>query len=719
MTPVATKSRFWSVDTPLGGEHFLLLVGFAGHEGISQLFQFQVDLVASNNKEVPFEKLLGQKVRIGLVMGNNQKRYFHGICSRISQGVRDATVTAYRMEVVPECWLLTRRSQSRIFQHLSVPEILKEVLTGIDVAFEIQGTFQPRDYCVQYRETDFNFASRLMEEEGIYYFFKHTADGHKLVLANTPQSHPEVLEQSKATFQEMTGGVLDDRVHTWEKNQELRSGRYTLWDHSFELPHQHLQADAPVPESVQVGRVTHRLDVAGNDKLEIYDHPGGYAQRFDGVDRGGGDRATDLQHIFEDNKRTVGIRMQEETLPSLVIHGTGNCRTFRSGHRFTLERHFNGDGPYLLVTVEHAGKGTVEGHSGGPALYHNSFTCIPAALAFRPPRRTPRPFVQGTQTAVVVGPPNEEIFTDKYGRVKVQFHWDRAGGYDSNSSCWIRVATPWAGKQWGMVHIPRIGQEVIVAFLEGDPDNPIIVGSAYNAEQMPPYGLPDNRTQSGIKSRSSLEGEAANFNEIRFEDKNGSEMVSIHAERDLSVCVENDETHTVGHDRKKTIDHDETTHVKNDRSETVDRNETITIHGQRTETVGQNETITVSGNRTCTVEQNEVVLVALTRTHTVGINEMIIVGAAQGLKVGGTRVVSVGQNQAISVAGSQTESIGESLTINAGEQILIQTGDASILMKKDGTIRIKGKDILVEASGKISARAGGDMVLKANKIGQN
>ena len=346
---------------------------------------------------------------------------------------------------------------------------------------------------------------------------------------------------------------------------------------------------------MQVGTVSHTLKVAGNDKLELYDFPGGYAQRFDGITPGGGDRASDIQNIFQDNARTAAIRMQQETTPALSIAGQSTCRQFTAGHKFTLDRHFNANGAYVLTHVGHSatmGDTYTTGSDTSP-IYENTFECIPTALPFKPAQTTPRPTVEGTQTAVVVGNPGDEIFTDKYSRVKVQFPWDRQGQHDANSSCWVRVGTLWAGKQWGMIHIPRVGQEVIVAFEEGDPDRPIIVGSVYNAEQMPPYDLPANMTQSGIKSRSSKGGSPANYNEFRFEDKKGSELITLHAEKDQSISVEHDETHRVGHDRTKTIDHDETTHVKHDRTETVDNNETITIGVDRTETVGDNETITI------------------------------------------------------------------------------------------------------------------------------
>jgi type VI secretion system secreted protein VgrG len=378
---------------------------------------------------------------------------------------------------------------------------------------------------------------------------------------------------------------------------------------------------------------------------------------------------------------------------------------------------------------------------------------------FRPERVTPKPIVQGPQTAIVVGPSGDEIHTDEYGRVKVQFHWDRLGKSDENSSCWMRVSHPWAGKNWGMVAIPRIGQEVIVDFLEGDPDQPIITGRVYNAEQMPPYELPANKTQTGVKTRSSTGGSPANFNEIRFEDKKGEEQLFIHAEKNQDISVENDETHSVGHDRTKTIDNDETSHIKHDRTETVDNNEkitigvdrteqvgnneTITIGVNRTESVGANESITIGANRTISVGASETASVALQRTHAVGVNESIAIGAAQEIAIGAAQVVAIGADQSIKVGANQSEEVGsnqtskvgsnrsaevgsddslkvgKNLVIDAGDSVTIKTGSASISMKKDGTITIKGKDITVDGSGKINVKAGGNIVMKGSKILQN
>jgi type VI secretion system secreted protein VgrG len=562
-------NRPLEATTPLGKD-VLLLVGVTGHEEISKLFNFRLELLAEKTATVAFDKLLGQKVTVKLQLPDKGKyRYFNGICNRVSQGEQDEDFTAYSLEIVPQFWLLTRRAQSRIFQHISVPDILKKVLEGMDVTYELQGTFEKRDFCVQYRETDFDFASRLMEEEGIFYFFKHADGSHKMVVANSPQSHTDL---GQITFETMSGGNRpDDRIFAWKKGQELRSGKYTLWDHSFELPHKHLDTDKTIQDSVTAGKVTHKLKVGGNDKLEIYDFPGEYAQRFDGIDRGGGEQASELQKIFQDNKRTVEIRMQEEAAASLTIDGAGNSRQLTSGHKFALNKHFDADGQYVLTRVDHAANMPGEYRSGsGGFTYSNSFVCIPSAVPFRPSRDTWKPTVQGTQTAVVVGNSGDEIFTDKYGRVKVQFHWDRNGKNDGDSSCWCRVATFWAGKQWGAIHIPRVGQEVIVAFQEGDPDQPIIVGSVYNADMMPPYKLPDNKTQSGIKTRSTLKGSTDNFSELRFEDKKGSEDIYFHAEKDFHRVVENDDDLKVGNNQ--------TIEIKKDRTENVkEGNEKVTV----------------------------------------------------------------------------------------------------------------------------------------------
>lgn len=712
--PSGTAVPDLSVTTP-AGESFAV-TAFEGREGVSRLFEYQIDLLAASNA-VAFDTMLGRGVTVRLLLADGAPRHFHGLVRSVAQGgtTHDAAGyerTAYRLTLVPALWTLTRRQQSRIFQQLTVPDILKKVLTGLDSKYELHGTYEPRNYCVQYRETDFDFACRLMEEEGIFYFFRHADGAHSMVIADAPAAHP-ALPGAPVAFEPMRGGVRpDDSVYTWQKEQTLTAGKVLLWDHTFEMPGRTHEASAPVRATVQVGPVSHKLAVGGNDALELYDYPGEYAKRFDGIAPGGSDRAADVQKIAQDNARTAKLRMQAEEARALKTEGASTCRRFVSGHKFTLEKHATGDGEYVLLELEHEARaGDVALSGTSPAFaYKNRFVCAPAGLPFRPARATPRPHVPGCQTATVVGPAGEEIFVDKYGRVKVQFHWDREGKRDANSSCWVRVATSWAGKQWGAVHLPRIGQEVVVDFLEGDPDRPIIVGSVYNAEQMPPYALPDNKTQSGVKSRSSPQGTDEMFNELRFEDKKGEEQVFLQAQKDLKVVVENDETRTVGHDRTTLVTRHDTLDLKNQPKEgdaLGSGNQTITIHkGNQSTTLKEgNQTVTLDkgnqdvalkdGNRTLDVKGTETTTIKSDRKVTVTEGNQTIVVQKGNQKV----QVKMGNDETIIDLGNYTltvkmgnidikANLGK-ITIEAMQGIELKCGQSSVKVDQTG-VQVKG-----------------------------
>jgi type VI secretion system secreted protein VgrG len=609
---------------------------------------------------------------------------------------------------------------------------------------------------VQYRETDFNFVARLLEHEGIYWYFEHTKGKHKLILVDSPSAHDAAPGHATLPFYGNAGQMPPDLdyVEHWAVSREVEPGKVVLTDYDFERPSTSLLVEKSHTRSYDLS------------DAEVFDYPGGHIQAADGAQ-------------YADN------RMEELQSDFEVFQGSANTVGLCVGHTLKLTRHPRDDqnAEYLVTSttlqIQHPGYEA----AAAPALFQCDFGGISSKQQYRPTRRTPKPCVNGPQTAVVVGPSGEEIFTDKYGRVKVQFHWDRRGTKNEKSSCWVSVSHPWAGKNFGVMHIPRIGQEVIVGFLEGDPDRPIIIGRVYNAEQMPPWDLPANATQSGILTRSSKGGGYANANALRFEDKKGSEQLWLHAEKNQDIEVENDETHWVGHDRTKTVDHDETVHVKHDRTETVDNNETITIGVDRTESVGKNEKITIGvnrseavgvdekisigANRTETVGANQSVsigasdtlTVALQRTHAVGVNETIAIGAAQEVVIGAAQTITVGANQstsvgvnqvntiganqkndigadrALSVGKAQTTtvgkartttvgeddklSVGKNLVITAADSISITTGSASITMKKDGTITIKGKDITIDGSGKINVKASNDIVMKGSKILQN
>ena len=555
MSTYTQANRPMAIQTPLGPD-VLLLTGLKGREGISELFRFELELLAEQATKVAFDQILGQAVTVELELPGGGTRYLNGIVSRFRQGRRDQVFTHYRAEVVPKLWLLTRTVRSRIFQQLTVPEILAKVFAGLVVKIEVSAAYEPRDYCTQYRESDFAFTSRLMEEEGIRYYFRHSNGSHQLVVTDDALEHPDVPGQGEVPYEELDrGGDPDEmRITAWEKAQEVRSDTWTLRDHSFELPGQHLEAQQRTLDSVPVGAVDHKLRVVDRT-LEHYDFPGGYAQRFDGVDPQGVPRPDDLQKIFPDRERTVRVRMEAEEMLALSIEGASYCRHFSAGFAFVLSRHFDGDGRYLITSVEHEASLDGDYRTGGalPFTYRNRFRALPAALACRPARTTPKPVIPGNQTATVVAPPGEEIWCDAYGRVKVLFHWDRENGKDPSASCWIRVAQPWAGNGWGFFFWPRAGNEVVVSFEEGDPDQPLVVGSVYNAENMPYFVLPAQDAISGIKSASVSGFAGQNFNGVLFHDGIGSEHLALHSERTLTLNSEWDKEFHAGRSRNESV----------------------------------------------------------------------------------------------------------------------------------------------------------------------
>jgi type VI secretion system secreted protein VgrG len=636
-----------TVSTPVGADA-LLIQGLEGHEGISTLYRYYLDTIAENTTAVPFDKLLGQKILVSLELpGGKDFRFFHGICSRVARGNRSEVFTQYQLEIVPEFWLLTKKSQSRIFQKRTVPDILKKVLEGLNVTFQITGSYQPRVYCVQYQETDYNFACRLMEEEGILYFFTHSADGHKMVVSDQLSSHssPEVWNGSQIIYGSTEGQHRDkDRILSFSKAQEIRSGKITFFDHSFELPHKHLDVQQVILGETSVGEVTHKLKVGPTEQLEIYEHPGGYAKRFD----------EKPDSIRPDGERLAKLRMQLEECNALVIEGEGVCRQFTSGHTFGLVHHWTDNGKYLLVSVSHSCRQHLVYRSSdeyGEGLeYSNRFTCIPAAIPFRPPRTAIKPVIHGSQTAVVVGPPGEEIHTDKYGRIKVQFHWDRDGRGDAESSAWVRMATGWAGKRWGMLTIPRIGHEVVVDFMEGDPDRPIVVGSVYNADHTQAYPLPGEKTKSYVKSFSSLGG--GGFNELRFEDKKGKEQIFIHAERNEDV------------------------RIKNDRYETIGANQHLIAGGNQMEMVKGDKHLTVKGDQNERIDGTLSQKMGMDHQEKVGMNYALDAGMAVHLKAGMTVVVEAGVQLSLKVGGNFID-INPAGVFIQGTIVMINSGGAA------------------------------------------
>ncbi len=661
------ENRLIAIDTPLGKD-VLLLQGFTGHEGISRLFSFHLDLL-SNQNSISFKDIIGQNVTIRVLLSDgSSERYFNGFVSRFAQSGSSTRFTNYQMEVVPWLWFLTRNADCRIFQNMTIPDIIQQVFTNrgfSDFKSSLTASYDPREYCVQYRETDFNFVSRLMEQYGIFYFFEHEEGKHTLVLADSTSAHQACPNQSSANYNQ-TAGDLDseDVVTAWQVEQELRTGKYSLTDYNFETPGASLMANEPTV-----------VEVGGNTKYELYDYPGIHLN----TSQGGA---------------VAKVRMQEEEAGHVLNSGSSVCRAFTSGYKFDLKDHYRDDlnDSYVLTQVQHvASVGSYEQSAAhNPAYYSNTFTCIPASVPFRPARLTPKPFVQGPQTALVVGKSGEEIWVDKYGRIKVQFYWDRLGKKDENSSCWIRVSQPWGGKGWGAMWIPRMGQEVVVSFEEGDPDRPLITGRVYNADQTVPYTLPDHQTVSTFQSRSSKSGATANYNEIRFEDKQGSEQIFINAERDKDERVEVDSREFVGSNRHLNVGANQTENIGADKHltiaanhvESIGKNMSLSVGTDLMETIGNDQHLNVGNNLQENIGKDQHVNIGANLIENIGTdlhvniggNRTEAVGSNLDLAVGSNRTEEIGGNQSLTVASNSDESIGQNFAQTAGQNITLQGG---------------------------------------------
>jgi type VI secretion system secreted protein VgrG len=627
-------NRFVLVTTPLGPD-ILLFSRMSGYEELSRLFEYEVDLLVEHKNMsmvtsgFPTNKVLGQPMIIAMNLPAGGTRYFHGLVTQFRHHGIAEHFFLFRAVLRPWLWFLTRTSNCRIFQELSVPDIIKKVFAEngfSDFKLELTRTYKPRNYCVQYRESDFNFVSRLMEHEGIFYYFKHEQAKHTLIVADSvnayqtiggyetiPYFPPENMVQRKR-----------DHIHEWHTAHKVQSGTYVLNDYDFEKPNSNLvtKFTEKKPHSLAEG--------------EQYDYPGNYFEPPIG-------------------ESYSNIRLDELQTDFEVMQGSGNAMGLTTGMLFTLKDHYISpentkhiliSANFLIVSNQYRSTSSEETH------YNCNFKVIRATQQFRPQRLTPVPFVQGPQTATVVGKQGEEIWTDKYGRVKVQFHWDREGVMNENSSCWIRVAYPIAGKNWGWVSLPRITQEVVVSFLEGNPDRPLITGSVYNATQMPPYPLPANQTQSGLKSHSSKGGDSTNFNEFRFEDKKGEEQVFLHAERNQDIRVKKDLFEWIGNERHLI--------VKKDLFEQVDGDQHSTVKGDRNEKV--------SGTLSIKADMD--------MQEKVGMKHAIDAGMEIHLKAGMNVVIEAGMSITLKAGGGFIV-IGPTSVIISGMPVLINSGGSA------------------------------------------
>ncbi len=707
-----------AVTSPLGDD-VLLFHSMSASEQLGRLFKFDLGLLSSD-PAIKLQDIVGQNVTVRYLRPDGENRYFNGFVNQFSQAGMHGNLFVYQATLRPWFWFLTRTADCRIFQNKTVPDIIKEVFRDkgfSDFEDTLSGSYREWENCVQYRETDFNFVSRLMEQEGIYYYFAHEDGKHTLVLSDSISSHETVSVYEEVPYYPPEESERRERDHIsdWSLNQIIQPGVYALNDYDFKKPRANLEVKSSMPRE---------HDQA---EFEIFDYPGEYKESSDG-------------------EAYARARIEELQSQHEEVQGQGNVAGLMTGCLFKLANYPREDqNREYLITSSSYNLGPQEYESafgGSGSIFSCSFTAIDKQQAYRAPRITPKPVVQGPQTAIVVGKAGEEIWTDKYGRVKVQFHWDRYGEDNENSSCWIRVSHPWAGKNWGAVAIPRIGHEVIVSFREGDPDQPIITGRVYNDDNMPPYDLPANVTQSGVKTRSSKEGTADNFNELRFEDKKGSEEVYIHAEKDQNNYIENNETIFVGNDRTMKVD--------NDLSNTITNNKTIDVGVNHTENIGGNMHTNITGNMRLNINGNRDTDIVGTDTLVVhgptdfwkvgnvkegfaGTKIELFVGAKTSTMVGITHGTHIGSNYTGNVSTDITATKGAKYTIceatkvdktkiydmNAttsydveSPKITIKGGD-SILLKVGGT-KVEVTSGGVEITGKVTIK--GDVSIEGNMM---
>ncbi|QPC94480.1 type VI secretion system Vgr family protein [Mesorhizobium sp. INR15] len=773
------SERATVVQTPVGAD-LLTFTHLVGRDEISRCFAYSVGFVSTSFDIDPL-KMLGGPVSVE--GESDPKRWFSGLVSEFRLTRTEDRLAYYEAVIRPWLWFLGNTTDCRIFQNMSVVEIVEKIFSKYGTAkFEkrLQGSYPPREYCVQYDETDLDFVQRLLEHEGILYFFEHDEGKHTLVLADAMSKLKPAPGYEKVPYHHEGHSSRHEveYINDWTPGSAVRPGAYAHTDYDFEKPGADLMAKSAQPFS--------HKEASG----ENYRHRGAHLE----VKRG---------------DSLAAIRREEIQAVHQRVAAVGTVRGLFSGCTFKLHGFPRDDQnqEYLVVSAEY--RLFDHGYRAHTDVDGENYKVIlglaPTKLTFRPPRITPRPIMRGPQTATVVGPSGEEIFTDKYARVKVQFHWDRLGKKDQNSSCFVRVSQTWAGSGWGFIQIPRIGQEVIIDFLEGDPDLPIITGRVYNASEMPPYGLPGNATQSGWKSNSSKGG--GGYNELMFEDKAGSELVNFQAQKDHHLLVKHDRKKLVQHDQSDRIDHDAKHSVGHNLDEDVGNNKTVKVGVNQTTNIGSNDTETVGSNRSLTVGANETIhvvanstenidanhsqtvgivqtvtvgaarvdsvgaaetrtvgglqanTIGATRSVTVGLSQSHSIGTADSWNVGAAQTITVGADQSVTIGSAQTFSVGaarsasiaaddsteiggghalkvgkgsgiqitedslikvgKKLMIDAGDEITLVCGDASINMKKDGTISIKGKDIRIQGSGDVQVKADGDVKIKGSNVFNN
>ena len=638
----------------------------------------------STRDDIEAKEIIGQPVVFWVLHPDNEPRLFYGFVSQFRYIGHDDRLSRYRAEVVPWTWFLSLNSDCRIFQKMTIPDIIRKVLKDRGYTdFEdsqVRASYQPLEYCVQYNESDFAFISRLMEEAGIFYFFRHEKDRLLMVMADNTSACTDCKESLVDFADNLSERSHTDQIWVWEHEYELRPGKWAHKDFNFKKPTDPL-----------LTTINTKVQLPRNQSIEVYEFPG----RFE--DKGKGDMY-------------AKIRLEAEESAVDIVYGESYCRSFSPGARFRIGRHHSPrerNKSYIVTSVSHSldvQDTFITGSQRATKGYENRFTCIPATAPYRPLRKTPVPRVRGPQTAVIVGPPGEEIWPDEHGRVKVQFHWDREGKRDDNSSCWIRVSQVHAGQGWGMIDLPRIGEEVIVSFLEGDPDRPIITGRVYNGDNKVPYALPENKTRRGNTTKTH---QGAGFNEMTMDDTPGAEQIRIHGQYNMDTVIENDETHHIKMNRTKTVDVDEQNKIGNNQKSEVGVDKSTKVGNNHDESIGNMQSITVGvlKNEMVGVASNEMVGVA--KATTVGVAYALTSAMLKNEAVGLLSAEEVGLMKYMLVGMNYSINVGSTLSIDAGDKIEIVCGASKLIMEKSGKITLSGSDVTISSSGPATYSSGG------------
>jgi type VI secretion system secreted protein VgrG len=668
------ESRLFQFKVSGLPDNELVLLSLSGNEEISRLFSFRLELLSDNNSIAPHQ-VVGKSASIFMTLADDSLRQFNGFINRFSAGDEDENGRRnYTAEMVPWLWFLTQTADCRIFQNKTVPQIIEQIFE--DAGFsdfetgEIKGQHKQWEYCVQYRETDFNFVSRLMEQEGIFYFFRHEEEKHVLVLADQTNAYKDCIEKEVDYPADVGSRPVEDYITNWEHNYEFHTGKWAHTDYDFKKPGTSLMS--------QTNTKTNLVNIKN---FEIYDYPGEYVNKSEGDSE-------------------IRLRIEEEEVQYDIVHGSSLCKTFTPGGRFKVRQHRarTEEGKKFVVTsIQHSAHETMPYETGGGygTEYANSFTAIPDSVVFRPARITPKPLVSGLQTAVVVGPDGEEIYCDEYGRVKVQFHCAREGQRDENSSCWIRCMQSSAGKKWGTVFLPRIGQEVVVDFLEGDPDRPLVTGLVYNQEQMPHYTLPDEKTKSYIKTNSSKGGEG--FNELCFEDKQGEERLFLHAQKNMDTRVLNDSKTRIFGNRHQIIGWEKDGDKGGDQREMVYQDKHLNVHANQVEKIGGNYQLCI-GNGDAADGGNLDVVIEKQRTESIGAGNDRTVGGDEKIKVDGSLSETVGMDHQTKVGMKQAVEAGQEIHLKAGMKVIIEAGLQVCLVGPGGFVDIGPAGVTIQGT---------------------